>query len=256
MQITGDMSGNGAVYIAGMDEDGGGNLARNDTNLFSSQPTAAPPGANTYTGPTFPGPGVTSVGYFACMFPDNGGYWRHEGWGEPAAFNGFVHLVYAQHGAGSDPGDVYYIRSTDGGVTFGAPFKLNTDATTRPQWQPNLSVSPTGTLLATWYDARESAELRGMATRTPRVTGCGRASPTTTAQSWLPDDTLSDVVSPLPAQPDPNIVVDVCGRLRLWLRDSHQARHFMGGRARGHQRHIPAGCLYRQGSGWFCCDHR
>ena len=45
-------------------------------------------------------------------------------------------------------GDVYYIRSTDGGFTFGAPFKLNTDATTRPQWQPNLSVSPTGTLLA------------------------------------------------------------------------------------------------------------
>ena len=24
--------------------------------------------------------------------------------------------------------------------------------------------------------------------------------------SWLPDDMLSDVVSPLPAQPDPNIV--------------------------------------------------
>ena len=67
-----------------------------------------------------------------------------------------VHLVYAQHGAGADEGDVYYIRSTDGGVTFGAPVKLNTDATTRPQWQPNLSVSPAGTLLAVWYDARES----------------------------------------------------------------------------------------------------
>ena len=107
-------------------------------------------------------------------------YWRHEGWGEPAAFNNFVHLVYAQHGTGSDPGDVYYIRSTDGGVTFGTPLKLNTDATTRPQWQPNLSVSPTGTLLATWYDARESANCV-VVTRTPRVTGCGRASPTTTA---------------------------------------------------------------------------
>ena len=47
----------------------------------------------------------------------------------------------------------------DGGVTFGAPFKLNSDSTTRPQWQPNLSVSPTGTLLATWYDARESTSL-------------------------------------------------------------------------------------------------
>ena len=81
------------------------------------------------------------------MFPDNGGYWRHEGWGEPAAFNGFVHLVYAQHGAGTDPGDVYYIRSTDGGVTFGAPLKLNTDATYpssvagQPFGQPELAPS-------------------------------------------------------------------------------------------------------------------
>ena len=79
------------------------------------------------------------------------------GWGEPAAFNNVVHLVYAQQGAGSDAGDVYYIRSTDSGVTFGAPFKLNTDATTRPQWQPNISVSETGTLFATWYDGREFA---------------------------------------------------------------------------------------------------
>ena len=31
--------------------------------------------------------------------------------------------------------------------------------------------------------------------------------------SWLPDDTLSDVVSPLPAQPDPNIVSVLRGRL-------------------------------------------
>src|SRR6476619_2238654 len=91
------------------------------------------------------------------MFPDAGGFWRHEGWGEPAAFNHVVSLVYAQQGTSPDAGDVYYIRSTDSGVTFGAPLKLNSDATTRPQWQPNISVSPAGTLLATWYDGRESA---------------------------------------------------------------------------------------------------
>ena len=92
----------------------------------------------------------------ACLTISMVAYWRHEGWGEPAAFNNIVHLVYSQQGAGGDPGDVFYIRSTDGGVTFGTPFKLNTDSTLRPQWQANLSVSPTGTLLATWYDARES----------------------------------------------------------------------------------------------------
>ena len=134
-----------------------------------------------------------------------GPYWRHEGWGEPAAFNNIVHLVYAQHGTGSDAGDVYYIRSTDGGSTFGTPLKLNTDSTTRPQWQPNLSVSPTGTLLATWYDARESTDCVVGDENTPCYRMWSRKS-NDNGQSWLPDDMLSDVVSPLPAQPDPGIV--------------------------------------------------
>ena len=205
-QITGDMSGNGTIYIAGMDE-GGGGFPHNDTNLIYKSTDGGATWSNTYTGTPFPGPGVTSAGYFACMFNDNaiGPYWRHEGWGEPAAFNNIVHLVYAQHGDGSDAGDVYYIRSTDGGVTFGTPLKLNTDSTTRPQWQPNLSVSPTGTLLATWYDARESTDCVVGDENTPCYRMWSRKS-NDNGQSWLPDDMLSDVVSPLPAQPDPNIV--------------------------------------------------
>src|SRR5438552_158594 len=156
VQITGDLA-TGDVYVAGMNE-GGGGFPHNDNNLIYRSTDGGNTWSNTYTGPIFPGPGVGVVGYFACMFPDGGSYyWRHEGWGEPAALNHVVHLVYAQHGAGSDPGDVYYIRSTDSGATFGAPLQLNTDATTRPQWQPNISVSPSGTLLATWYDARDSA---------------------------------------------------------------------------------------------------
>jgi hypothetical protein len=135
------------------------------------------------------------------MFPDNGGYWRHEGWGEPAAINNFVHLVYSQHGTGSDAGDVYYIRSTDGGSTFATPFKLNSDSTTRPQWQANISVSPAGTLLATWYDARESASCTAGNPAVPCYRMWSRKSNDNGA-SWLPDDMLSDVVSPLPAQPD------------------------------------------------------
>jgi Bacterial Ig-like domain len=203
VQITGDMSGNGTIYIAGMDE-GGGGFPHNDINKIYKSTDGGVTWSNTYTGPSFPGPGVTSVGYFAQMFSDDGGYWRHEGWGEPAAFNDIVHLVYSQHGDGNDPGDVYYIRSTDGGFTFGAPLKLNTDATTRPQWQANLSVSPTGSLLATWYDARESASCTKGNPNVPCYRMWSRKSNDNGA-TWLPDDTLSDVVSPLPGQSDPNI---------------------------------------------------
>jgi hypothetical protein len=210
-QITGDMSGNGTLYIAGMDE-GGGGFPHNDTNLIFKSTDGGASWSNTYTGTPFPGPGVCSSGYFAGIFTTNGCYWRHEGWGEPAAFNNVVHLVYAQHGAGSDPGDVYYIRSSDGGVTFSAPLKLNTDSTTRPQWQPNLSVSPSGTLLATWYDAREStdSDCQYGNPASPCYRMWSRKS-NDNGVTWLADDTLSDVVSPLPAQSDPNIVGSYVG---------------------------------------------
>ena len=134
----------------------------------------------------------------------SGVYWRHEGWGEPAAFNNAVHLVYAQHGAGGDAGDVYYIRSTDSGVTFGAPFKLNSDATTRPQWQPNISVSPSGSLFATWYDGREFATCTYGNPGVPCYRMWSRKS-TDNGATWLADSSLSDVASPLPAQPDATV---------------------------------------------------
>ena len=208
VQITGDLA-TGVVYIAGMNE-GGGSFPHNDNNLIYRSTDGGTTWTNTYTGPIFPGPGVGAVGYFAVMFTDGGGYWRHEGWGEPAAFNGVVSLVYAQHGTGSDPGDVYYIRSTDMGVTFSAPLKLNTDATARPQWQPNLSVSPAGTLLATWYDARESTTCTRGSPGVPCYRMWSRRS-NDNGVTWLPDDMFSDVVSPLPAQPDPGIVAIYVG---------------------------------------------
>ncbi len=211
VQITGDLAGNGDIYIAGMNENGSTtNFNRN--NLIFRSTNGGVSWSNTYTGPTFQGPGVTNVGYFACMFTDGGGFWRHEGWGQPAAFNHVVSLVYASRvGAPpADAGDVYYIRSTDSGVTFGAPVKLNTDATTRPQWQPNLSVSPTGSLLATWYDARESASCTRGSAATPCYRMWSRRS-NDNGVTWLPDMEFSDVVSPLPAQNDPGIQATYAG---------------------------------------------
>jgi hypothetical protein len=201
-QITGDMSGNGTIYIAGMDE-GGGGFPHNNVNHMYRSTDGGNTWTHTFTGSTFPGPGVGASGYFACMFngSPSGVYWRHEGWGEPAAFNNVVHLVYARDGAGADAGDVYYIRSTDSGVTFGAPFKLNSDATTRPQWQPNISVSPSGTLFATWYDGREFPSCTYGNPGVPCYRMWSRKS-TDNGATWLADDSLSDVASPLPAQPD------------------------------------------------------
>src|SRR5438270_1208907 len=92
VQITGDLA-TGDVYIAGMDEGGGGFPHNNVNHLYRSTD-----GGNsrtpTYAGAIFSGPGRRSSGYFATMYATPA-YWRHEGWGEPAALNGVVHYVYA-----------------------------------------------------------------------------------------------------------------------------------------------------------------
>jgi hypothetical protein len=204
VQITGDKV-TGDVYVAGMDEMGGG-LGNRANKIFRST-DGGNTWTNTYTGPTFPGPGRTASGFFATMY-SSPAYWRHQGWGEPAAFNHVVSLVYAARNTGNgDPGDVFYIRSTDSGVTFSAPFQLNTNTEpTKAQWMPNLSVSEAGTLFSTWYD------------ETPRTSAsCQPSSPTNLCYqmhsrkspdngvTWLADETTSDVASPLPLQGDPGI---------------------------------------------------
>src|SRR5205814_455053 len=71
VQITGDFA-NGDVYIAGMDE-GGGGFPHNNTNLFFKSTDGGATWINTYTGTPFPGPGVVACSvntYFTCMFPD------------------------------------------------------------------------------------------------------------------------------------------------------------------------------------------
>ena len=204
VQITGDKV-TGTLYLAGMDEMGGG--LTNRANKIYRSTDGGVTWTNTYTGPTFPGPGRSAAGFFATMYASPA-YWRHMGWGEPAAYNNVVGLVYASRNTSNgDPGDVFYIRSTDMGVTFSAPFQLNANTEpTKAQWMPNLSVSEAGTLLSTWYD------------ETPRTSAsCQPSSPTNLCYqmhsrksldnglTWLADETTSDVVSPLPLQQDPGI---------------------------------------------------
>ncbi len=208
VQLTGD-SATGTLYLASMNEMGGG--LGNRSNLFYKSTDGGNSWSQVYSGPSFAGPGVTtcaSNSYFACMF--NGpSFWRHMGWGQPAALNNVVHYVYDSR-SGADAGNVFYIRSTDGGVTFAAPFQLNTDATTRPQWQPNITVGDDGSLLAVWYDGREATTCSKGNPAVPCYRMWARKS-TDNGATWGPDEAFSDVVTPLPGQPDPGIVAEYAG---------------------------------------------
>ncbi|HMA37721.1 MAG TPA: kelch repeat-containing protein, partial [Chloroflexia bacterium] len=113
------------------------------------------------------------------------------------------HYDYAMGIAGTDPGNVMYIRSTDNGTTWSTPLQLNTDTTTLAQWMPSLTVTAGGAVLATWYDERSGPCGTAGAT-TPCWQRYGRVSLDNGA-TWQPDAPVGDAVSPLPAQPDTNV---------------------------------------------------
>ncbi len=57
---------------------------------------------------------------------------------------------------GSDPLDIKFARSTDGGATWSAPVRVNDDTGNAWQWFGTLSTSPSGRIDAVWLDTRDN----------------------------------------------------------------------------------------------------
>ncbi|HXM61117.1 MAG TPA: hypothetical protein VN950_09675 [Terriglobales bacterium] len=210
VQITGSPRGaklvgkNSTVFIASMDEGGGGDATRQNLMFRSTN------GGKTWT-QVILGPRFNPVGDQSC-----GGYFyqvnpiiRHMGWGEPAVGpDGVVHYDYAAAGTKGDHGDIFYQRSTDNGKTWSKPIKLNTDkdAPNKTQWMPSLSATSDGTVTASWYDRRKATS----ACNNVGDPGCnyervGRQSKTNGA-SWLADVTISTGLITQPTQDDTGVV--------------------------------------------------
>ncbi len=131
---------------------------------------------------------------------DNETGWRIEGWGQPGVGpNGVVHYVYnARNTITNDPSDIYYIRSTNNGDSWSSPMRLNTDGTTRPQWQPSLSVTSQGAVTVGWYDRRDTIAPDKAYRYYGRVSYDNGAT-------WQPDMSVSDQIIPQSQQPDLNV---------------------------------------------------
>ena len=190
----------GHVFLAALNENGGGLSTGAQNLMFRSTDggvTWTTPAASLIPG-TFQNPGETTCGYFAAMAATSlTNTWRQQGWGNVAIGpSGVVMYDYAAHGAATDPGDIFLERSTDNGVTWAAPVKLNTDATARAQWMPSLAVTSTGHVVATWYDRRN--------TTTSDYQRFGSVS-TDNGATWGTDQPVSDQIIPQPNQADPNV---------------------------------------------------
>jgi hypothetical protein len=190
------------VFIAGMDEGGGGAATRQNIMFRSTD------GGNSWTGvtmgPRFNPVGEISCGYFYAVAP----IIRHMGWGEPAVGpQGVVHYAYAGAGTGLDHGDIYYVRSADNGQTWSAPIKLNSDpdAQYHTQWMPSVSATNTNKVTVSWYDRRQATTACNAVTDP----GCSynryAIQSKDNGQTWGADFVVSTSLTPQPAQADPGV---------------------------------------------------
>jgi hypothetical protein len=208
VQLTGSPRGaklNGksaSVFIASMDEGGGGNATRQNLMYESND------GGKTWTqviiGQRFNPPGNVNCGYFQAVAP----IWRHMGWGQPAVGpNGVVHYDYAGAGTNGDVGDIFYVQSKDNGKTWSNPIKLNTDTDNqfRTQWMPSLTATSFGRVTASWYDRRKATSAcNNVGDASCNYERVGRQSKDN-GKTWLADITISSGIITQPSQDDPGI---------------------------------------------------
>lgn len=64
-----------------------------------------------------------------------------------------IHLAWADTSSGI--WDIYYTRSTDGGVTFSGPMQINAEATGAARGHPTLAVGSDGNMHVAWGEMRD-----------------------------------------------------------------------------------------------------
>ena len=73
--------------------------------------------------------------------------------------NNYIYMLASVVPSGRSTTDVMFARSTDGGLTFSAPLKINDDPVNPSKWHwfGTFSVAPNGRLDAVWYDTRNAS---------------------------------------------------------------------------------------------------
>ncbi|MHC5024792.1 MAG: dockerin type I domain-containing protein [Planctomycetota bacterium] len=148
-----DVDANGVLYIAGVDTSFTPVLLRS-SNIQNSQQVpvfdvinSVPLGGTVESG-AGPNPGGL-LGQVWVAVDESGG-----------PTDGNVYIVASVNPPGSDPMDVNFSRSTDGGITWSQPVRINDDpaGTNAWQWFGTMDVGPDGRIDVVWNDTRNSGQ--------------------------------------------------------------------------------------------------
>jgi Neuraminidase (sialidase) len=100
-----------------------------------------------------------------------------------------------------DPLDVMFARSTDGGISWNSPIRINDDAgTSAYQWFGTMSVAPNGRIDVIWLDTRDNPGTFLSALYYSNSMNGG--------ETWLPNKRLSDFFDPHVGWPNQNKMGD------------------------------------------------
>jgi hypothetical protein len=104
--------------------------------------------------------------------------------------------------SGRSTTDVMFVRSTDGGLSFSAPVKVNDDPVNPNKWHwfGTFSVAPNGRLDAVWYDSRNAANNTDSQLFYSWSTDAG--------VTWAPNVAVSDSFDPSEGYPNQDKIGD------------------------------------------------
>jgi hypothetical protein len=148
-----DVASNGNLFIGGGDEGSGfwcirSTNAQNPgvTPTFDQVTTVNMGGSLIYGGAVNPG-GL--VGQIFLVVDRSGG---------PTNNNIYMMATVEPFGA-TNGSDVMFARSTDGGLTFSAPHRINDDPINHNKWHwfGTLAIAPNGRIDSVWFDTRNAA---------------------------------------------------------------------------------------------------
>jgi len=136
----------GAVYAAGRSFNNGLFVVARSSDLYDSASAAVfefsrqVDMGGSYTAYAGPNPGGLLGQMNVACAPDSN----------------TVYLLSSVDPPGADSLDVYFIRSTDRGITWGSPVRINDDSSTDAwQWFGTMSVAPNGRIDVMWLDTRD-----------------------------------------------------------------------------------------------------
>jgi len=151
---TMDVGADGVLYLAGATLDTSGHLFTKSLNAQSSPfgPTFQTVKSVNLGGQTRAGLGVFSPNPVGL----HGQVWIAA---DPVRANN-VYILGSVDPPGSDPMEVQFVRSTDGGATWSAPVRINDDARNENAWQwfGAMAVAPNGRIDVVFHDTRDSGQ--------------------------------------------------------------------------------------------------